>query len=59
MLVACSNLTSLMLARGQARAREIAVRLALGGSRARVARLVLAEALLLSMAGGVLGLLLA
>jgi len=57
--LACLNVAGLFLARGSARARELATRLALGASRSRVGRQLLADSLLLAVAGGVLGIALA
>ncbi len=59
LLIACVNVTQLMLMRATERQREQAVRTALGASRWQVAKVVVLEALLLSICGGVLGVLLA
>ena len=57
LFVACLNLADMFLARGLARRKEIAIRLALGGGRGRIIRQFLTEGLVLSLAGGAVGLL--
>src|SRR6202043_3822287 len=57
--LACLNVAGLFLARGSAREREISTRFALGASRGRIGRQLVADSLLIALAGGLLGVMLA